>query len=117
MTWVFIGWENSLCQHDLERVHRGLLLMHIANVHQQVREEDSIHHLIHVIWVRPDQYSGILSAVCKWMEGVRHPWLDLMLPVFRRKDPRGYRIPLDAYYLALEDLKGLGLIEVKVKRR
>ena len=60
---AFRRGENSLCQHDLKRVERDLLLMHVADVHQQVREEDSVHHLINVVRVRPDQQNGIFGAI------------------------------------------------------
>lgn len=91
--------------------------MHIADVHQQIREEDSVHHLIDVVRVRPDQHDGIFGAIWHGVKAMRYPWLDLMRPVLSGIDRRGYRPSLDGGYLALEDLESLRLIEMEVERR
>lgn len=91
--------------------------MHVADVHQQVCEEDSVHHLIDVVRVRPDQQDSIFGAIWHGVKAMRYPWLDLMRPVLSGIDLRGYRPSLDGGYLALEDLESLRLIEMEVKRR
>ena len=114
---AFRGGENSLCQHDLERVQRDLLLMHVTNVHQQVGEEDSVHHLIDIVRVRPDQQDGIFRALWHGVKAMRYPWLDLMRSIFSGIDRRGCRPPFNGGYLALEDLESLRLIEMEVEGR
>lgn len=91
--------------------------MHVADVHQQVGEEDSVHHLIDIVRVRPDQQDGIFRAIWHGVKAMGYPWLDLMRPVFSGIDRRGYRPPLNGGYFALEDLESLRLIEMEVERR
>jgi len=91
--------------------------MHVADVHQQVGEEDSVHHLIDIVRVRPDQQDSIFRTIWYGVKAMRYPWLDLMRPVFSGIDRRGYRPSLNDGYLALEDLESLRLIEMKVGRR
>lgn len=90
--------------------------MHIADIHQQVREEDSVHHLVHIIRVRPDQHNTVFGAVCDWVEGMRNPWLNLMRPILWGRHALRNRVSLKRSYFTLKDLKSLRLVEVQVQR-
>jgi len=81
--------------------------MHVADIHQQVREEDSIHDHVHVIRVRPDQDNTVFRAVCDGMEGVRDVGLDLTGSILRGVDLFRHRVLPYCAYLALDDLKCL----------
>lgn len=62
--------------------------------------------------MRPDQYDGIFNAVRDGLKGMRHPWLNLVLPISTSPDPLGHRPSLYSRDFALKNLKSLRLIEM-----
>lgn len=91
--------------------------MNVADIPQQVREENSIHHLIDVFRMRPDEQDSIFRTLGNGVEAMRDPRLDLMRPVFSGIHMFGNRESLDEGNLTLKDLESLRLFEVEVERR
>jgi hypothetical protein len=81
--------------------------VHVTNVHEQVLEKDAIHHLIRVLWMRPDQHDGIFRAVRDGLEGVRNPWLDFVALIVSRPDAPGHGPSFYSRDFTLKNFKGL----------
>lgn len=61
--------------------------MYVTDVHQEIREEDSIHDLVDFIWVRPHKNDGVFGVACNRPESMRHVWLNFMNSILWSRDP------------------------------
>lgn len=80
--------------------------MHVTDVHEQILEKHSIHHLIYIFGMRPDEYDGVFGTVRDGLKAMRNPGLDFVLVIFRGPDALGHGPAFDSCDFALEDFEG-----------
>jgi hypothetical protein len=110
--------HNSLHQHDLKDTEWFLLLCYITDILQQILEKQSVHPLVHVIWVRmsPDQKCRVFCCARIRPEGMWRHGGDLVwvgfIGSFRGMDGVDEIISCRRSHLATENSDGLGLDEM-----
>ncbi len=111
----------SLHKHNLQQTQRGLLFTNITDIHQQTLEEQSVHLIFHVRWVRmcPNEECRIFFGGRGRPEAMRHPWLYVVRvrrgSVFRGVDFVDCGPCCCGADFAGEDDEGFELLEMEVE--
>jgi len=105
-----------LQQHDLKQIQLFLSLGHIADVAEQVREEKVIHRSWHVGGVHSHGKGRVFGTCWVGEQDMWCPGLDIERRCVRCEVDILRVVGVGYAHAAGQDLDGLGLVEVEVKR-